>query len=961
MKWLAKIPENLRNNPFKRTFIALLKSFFVVLLPFWVFSGTTKHFANVSTEDYRKSEQQYLIGLLSEISGNSEPERYFGKEFKALADIPFPSEVFNKRLEQILTDYPDALSVSLYDTGGAAIALPFLPVLSKVVSQRYLECVKDPSLTSKYERFLIRFSGYAGAHRILGAYPNSVVSIGTAHDNHWGGWFQLKDESGNKTGEFIVFIGKKGVSGEKLVEKAIMKARLVHGKNYRFAWQNPVFPDELMPPGHGFPKDAIDTVKTMPYGENVFSYKNQCGGKIFSEDGAAIIGLRSYPIEVDSVYSMISLLLTVTALISFILLIPVFLGITSFVPGLKLKMSALIIFGVNLPLALLLITGVADREEREKILVNNYEQQNILELNRIDEAILSDYRAIENDFKRNINRFDISTKETMSNSVIKIMGKVYRSYSFISRIIVSHPERGTIFSRENPEGRHIDIDMDSIANYGNSLIKIINGEYIETTDIEATDKNSVLHNMGGWMSRFVLLNAGKINAINMLSNASLAYTDFVFDDSHRSWACVFIFIDDFTLQGNYLYKISKLRDEQIRRLPDSPRFAAIPVSIAKEWRAFPKRKSAEEKELANLAEKAYKSRIPAHTLTKIRGEKYLISAVYGSNLSGYSLLMARPYRLIAAEIEGLKKQLSILAMLILFMALLAAYFASSLLIRPVGILKNGLESIAAGDLRKKLPDSPVEEFSTMVSSLNNTMYQLQELKVAKNVQETLWPDKGLSGENYELYGKCSPATELGGDHIDWLELEDKRLLIVIGDVTGHGVAPAMVQASVKVWLALFAQKAVDSVSLVKEINRLHITHGAKKFFMTAWFGYYTPDTGELEFTSAGHPYPLLVKSTGETEMVKVPGMPIGSSLKIRLKSEKRVLEPGSSLILYTDGFAEVQNASGKMLGFEGFTAVCASTAGMKAQDAVENIFSKVALWGEQNDDQTVIILQRKSL
>ena len=134
----------------------------------------------------------------------------------------------------------------------------------------------------------------------------------------------------------------------------------------------------------------------------------------------------------------------------------------------------------------------------------------------------------------------------MSNSVIKIMGKVYRSYSFISRIIVSHPERGTIFSRENPECRHIDIDMDSIANYGNSLIKIINGEYIETTDIEATDKNSVLHNMGGWMSRFVLLNAGKINAINMLSNASLAYTDFVFDDSHRSWACVFIFIDDFT-------------------------------------------------------------------------------------------------------------------------------------------------------------------------------------------------------------------------------------------------------------------------------------------------------------------------------------------------------------------------------------------------------------------------------
>ncbi|MDD2624230.1 MAG: SpoIIE family protein phosphatase, partial [Candidatus Riflebacteria bacterium] len=101
--------------------------------------------------------------------------------------------------------------------------------------------------------------------------------------------------------------------------------------------------------------------------------------------------------------------------------------------------------------------------------------------------------------------------------------------------------------------------------------------------------------------------------------------------------------------------------------------------------------------------------------------------------------------------------------------------------------------------------------------------------------------------------------------------------------------------------------------------------------------------------------------TGEIEMVKVSGMPIGSNVKIRLKGEKRVLDPGSSLILYTDGFAEVQNASGEMLGFEGFSNICASTVGMNAQDAVEDIFAKAALWGAQNDDQTVIILQRKNL
>ncbi|MEW6711558.1 MAG: PP2C family protein-serine/threonine phosphatase, partial [Candidatus Riflebacteria bacterium] len=230
--------------------------------------------------------------------------------------------------------------------------------------------------------------------------------------------------------------------------------------------------------------------------------------------------------------------------------------------------------------------------------------------------------------------------------------------------------------------------------------------------------------------------------------------------------------------------------------------------------------------------------------------------------------------------------------------------------------------------------------------------------VASNIQEHLWPEKSIQGFDWEIQGVCQTATELGGDHYDWLQLSDGRILLTIGDVTGHGIGAAMVQASVKVWVALKGLSCSNSAELLGEINRLHCTYGAKKLPMSFWAGYYHPDSGKLDYASAGQSYPLVVDQSGSVVALKQPGMPLGIRIKNQYQMNEIVLNPGQKLILYTDGIVETADKSGKMLGFGGLENLVSSLARVSAGQLISQIFSAAINWGEQNDDRTIVVLSR---
>lgn len=954
MKWVSRLPEAVRKHPLASFLKAAIKALVIVLLPWFLLSGISDFFASEAYLERLAQANEEMTAMLSMISSQSEPRQRFDAEFKSLVALSYPSDVFRRRLQQIATSYSQILDIYLFDGSGDCIVLPFLPVPPRAVARRFLDCVINPKLEAKYARFVEQFSGYRSAHKNLNQSPGEIIRIGSSHDRQWGGWFRLSGKDGTDMGHLIVFVKKSGIEGDEMLNNAVMQARYKFGRNYYFAWQDPVNSENLRPDASGFASDTPRILAELPWGERNFTIDGYHGIKMFTDSGLVIVAQTTQPLEKSQLFERAAFILKVILIVIFLILTPLMMGVTRLYPGLRIRIACLFLLGAGIPLTLLIFTGLADRSDQEKVLVDNWQKRGLEELNLIDEGMIGDYRQIEHRFKSHITRTSRLPEPEFSKQ-LAATGQLF-DLKNIYQILLVRPDSAVSYNSENPGGKKSG-ERDSMMIYGQMLLEIINATYDEATRKTSTDLSSVINNMGGWMARALILSSGRVGVMNLLGSVMPTYADFFVDADNYARAMVFAFMPQSAMQRNYLFKISKRREAGMS--PLQARFVALPVSASPFWPAFPKRVTAHEPELKKLADQVLKSGVPAHLVTEVRSKKYLLTAMRGSNLDGYILVMAQPYDVIARKIDVLQRNLQILAVLVVFLAFFSARVTSSLLLQPVSRLREALASMAAGNFRLQFSGATVSEFDAMLGSLNRTMSNLQELQVARSVQETLWPEEAINGTDWHLFGRCDTATELGGDHYDWLKLPDGRILLVIGDATGHGIAPAMVQASIKVWLALNAEKAQSAVSLLAEISRLHFNYGAKRLYMTCWLGFFDPATGHLEYASAGHPYPVIVRSDGSTEILKLAGMPLGIRQKATVSGDSRILEKGSSLILYTDGIIETTDANNQMLGFDGFAAICAGIAGMSAEAAVEKILARAAEWGPKNDDQSVIVLCRQ--
>ena len=955
MKWISRLPEAVRKRPLASFLRAAIKALVVVLLPWFLLTGISGFFASEAHVEQLANANEEMTALLSMISSQSEPRHRFDDEFKSLVTLPYPSDAFSRRLQQIVSAYSQTLDIYLFDSGGDCVVLPFLPVPPRAVARRFLECVINPKLEAKYARFVEQFSGYRLAHKHLNQSPEAIIRIGSSHDRQWGGWFRLSGKDEANMGHLIVFVKKSGIRGDELLNNAVMQARYKFGRNYYFAWQDPVNSEKLLPDASGFASGTARVLAELPWGERNFEIDGFHGIKMFTDDGLVIVAQTNRPFERNQLFDRANFILKALLLVVFLILTPLMMGVTRLYPGLRVRIACLFLLGAGIPLALLIFTGLADRSDQEKVLVDSWQKRGIEELTLIDEGMVGDFRQIERRFKSHITR-TARLPEPEFSKQLAATGQLF-DLKNIYQILVVRPDSGISYSSENPTGKKSG-ERDSMMIYGQMLLEIINATYDEATRKTSTDLSSVINNMGGWMARALILSSGRVGVMNLLGSVMPTYADFFVGVDNYARAMIFAFMPHSAMQRNYLFKTSKKRETAMS--PLQGRFAALPVSASPFWPAFPRRTTAHDPELKKLADQVLKSGVPAHVITEVRSKKYLLTAMRGSNLDGYILVMAQPYEVIARKIDVLQRNLQILAVLVIFLALFSARVTSSLLLQPVSRLREALASMAEGNFRLQFSGATVSEFDAMLGSLNRTMSNLQELQVARSVQETLWPEETLSGSDWHLFGRCDTATELGGDHYDWLKLPDGRILLVIGDATGHGIAPAMVQASIKVWLALNAEKAQSAVSLLAEISRLHFSYGAKRLYMTCWLGFFDPGTGHLEYASAGHPYPIIVRKDGTTEILKLAGMPLGIRQKATVSGDSRILEKGSSLVLYTDGIVETTDAQNQMLGFDGFAAICAGIAGMPAAAAVEKILARAADWGPKNDDQSVIVLCRQS-
>ncbi len=352
---------------------------------------------------------------------------------------------------------------------------------------------------------------------------------------------------------------------------------------------------------------------------------------------------------------------------------------------------------------------------------------------------------------------------------------------------------------------------------------------------------------------------------------------------------------------------------------------------------------------------------------------------------GWSLGVLVPEREVLAPAYALAQRQGLLALGGLLILGLVVWLLVMSLTRPLQRLAAGAKRLASGDLTTKVDDvRPGDEvgdlaisFNTMVDDLNSYVHELtattaakerieSELDLARQIQMSILPRTYPAfpeHDDFDLFAKTHPAREVGGDFYDFFFVDDNRLVFVVGDVSGKGVAAALFMTVSRTLIKNAAMHHPDPVEALDEVNAQILPENEMCMFVTVFYGLYELDKARLTYSSAGHPAPLLRRVDGTVEPIPVTGgMAIGVFDQMGLTRGQITLAPGETLLVYSDGLDEAINARDEQFGLQRSKDWLAATELTDAPVMIDRLVStQLEFTGdlEQFDDLTLLIFRRR--
>ena len=235
----------------------------------------------------------------------------------------------------------------------------------------------------------------------------------------------------------------------------------------------------------------------------------------------------------------------------------------------------------------------------------------------------------------------------------------------------------------------------------------------------------------------------------------------------------------------------------------------------------------------------------------------------------------------------------------------------------------------------------------------------QELRVAQLIQQQFLPQHLPELDGWQLAAHYQPAREVGGDFYDVIELDDGLVGFVVGDVTDKGVPAALVMASTRSILRADAPRLVSPAAVLKRANELLFPSIPPQMFVTCLYAVLNPVTGHLRYANAGHNLPYVRTGDGVAEF-RATGMPLGLMPGMSYEEKEAWLEPGQTLLLYSDGLVEAHNPQSEMFGFPRLMGLMRHERSCEA--LIEMLMSELQRFTgsghEQEDDITLVALHR---
>ena len=193
-----------------------------------------------------------------------------------------------------------------------------------------------------------------------------------------------------------------------------------------------------------------------------------------------------------------------------------------------------------------------------------------------------------------------------------------------------------------------------------------------------------------------------------------------------------------------------------------------------------------------------------------------------------------------------------------------------------------------------------------------------ELEIARNIQAAVLPKEFPAFPercDFDIYASMTPAKEVGGDFYDFFLIDEDHLGLVIADVSGKGVPAALFMMIAKLLIKLRVKAGGNPGKMLSDVNNTLCEKNEMEMFVTAWLAVITLSNGNGVAVNAGHEYPALRRTGGRYELLKYKhGMPLAAMEGMVFREHEFHLDPGDSILVYTDGVTEATNINNEMFG-----------------------------------------------
>ncbi len=237
-----------------------------------------------------------------------------------------------------------------------------------------------------------------------------------------------------------------------------------------------------------------------------------------------------------------------------------------------------------------------------------------------------------------------------------------------------------------------------------------------------------------------------------------------------------------------------------------------------------------------------------------------------------------------------------------------------------------------------------------------------DLETARKIQLNLVPSELSRKGDVVVHARMRPAKIVGGDYYDVLEMDEGRLAVIIGDVTGKGLPAAMLMASVLGSMRALCSAGLRGCELIAALNKYVCANPSGDRLVTLLYGELDATTGEMTYVNAGHNPPVLLRCDGRVERLQPTSMVLGVMADAVVESRRVEIKPADRLLLFTDGFSEAFDKRDEEYGEERLTESFVRVRTLAPSIVMERLMADVLSFCGSvlpHDDMTLMLVERQ--